>query len=166
MTEQNTDMPEPEQAQSDSPDVITLPPVIFFMFYVMGYVTDRGFPTDLATAPTRYAIGGVLLVVSGGLVMWAVTHFTRAKTHVDVRKPATALVTDGPYRWSRNPIYLAMTLFYGGFAVAFSLPITLGFLIPCLALLEYGVISREESYLDRKFGDEYRTYKRRVRRWL
>jgi len=166
MTEQNTDMPEPDQEQADSPNVITFPPIIFFIFYIMGYVTDRAFPTDLGSSETRYSIGGVLLVVSGAIVVWAITHFIRAKTHVDVRKPAIALVTDGPYRFSRNPMYLAMTLLYGGFAAAFSLPITLGFLIPCLALLEYGVISREEIYLDRKFGQEYRNYKGRVRRWF
>ena len=166
MTGKNMDTPNPEQVENDSPNVITFPPVIFFMFYIMGYVTDRAFPTDLASSETLYAIGGALLVFSGAIVIWAVMHFIRAKTPVDVRKPATTLVTDGPYRLSRNPMYIAMTLFYGGFAVAFSLPITLGFLIPCLALLQYAVISREEIYLDRKFGDDYRNYKLRVRRWL
>jgi len=114
----------------------------------------------------RYAIGGALLAISGTLVAWAIASFVRAKTHVDVRKPATALVSDGPYRLSRNPIYVAMALFYAGFAVAFSLPITLGLLVPCLVLLTRGVICREESYLERKFGTEYLAYKARVRRWL
>ena len=114
----------------------------------------------------RYAIGGVLIAAGGALAAWAITRFVQSKTNVDVRKPATSLVSDGPYRLSRNPMYIAMTLFYAGFAVAFSLPITLGLLIPCLALLHRGVISREEDYLERKFGDEYRHYKTRVRRWL
>ncbi|NQV80495.1 MAG: isoprenylcysteine carboxylmethyltransferase family protein [Alphaproteobacteria bacterium] len=160
MSGQNVDTP------PDSPDVLTFPPVIFIIFYVIGYVTDRAFPADLGTLDIRYAIGGVLIALSVALVAWAVTHFLRAKTHVDVRKPATALVTGGPYRLSRNPMYLAMTLLYAGFAVTFSLPITLTLLIPCLVLLHHGVISREETYLERKFGDEYRAYKARVRRWL
>jgi len=164
MTGQNIDIP--ADAPPDSPDVLTFPPVIFIIFYVIGYVTDRAFPADLGTLDIRYAIGGVLIALSVALVAWAVTHFLRAKTHVDVRKPATALVTGGPYRLSRNPMYLAMTLLYAGFAVAFSLPITLALLIPCLALLHHGVIRREETYLERKFGDEYRAYKARIRRWL
>jgi protein-S-isoprenylcysteine O-methyltransferase Ste14 len=161
VTGQNTDKPD-----SDSPDVLTFPPVIFIVFYVIGYVTDRAFPTDLGEVYARYAIGGALLAISGTLVAWAIASFVRAKTHVDVRKPATALVSDGPYRLSRNPIYVAMALFYAGFAVAFSLPITLGLLVPCLVLLTRGVICREESYLERKFGTEYLAYKARVRRWL
>ncbi len=164
MTGQNIDIP--ADAPPDSPDVLTFPPVIFIIFYVIGYVTDRAFPADLGTLDIRYAIGGVLIALSVALVAWAVTHFVRAKTHVDVRKPATALVSGGPYRLSRNPMYVAMTLLYAGFAVTFSLPITLALLIPCLVLLHHGVISREETYLERKFGDEYRAYKARVRRWL
>ena len=160
MTGQNIDAP------PDAPDVITFPPVIFIIFYVIGYVTDRAFPANIGTAEFRYAIGGVLLAVSGVLVAWAVTQFVRAKTHVDIRRPATALVTNGPYRLSRNPMYVAMTLFYAGFAVVFSLPMTLALLIPCLVLLQRGVISPEEEYLERKFGDEYRDYKAQVRRWL
>jgi len=154
------------EAPPDSPDVLTFPPVIFIVFYVIGYVTDRAFPTDIGTAGARYAIGGALIACSAALVAWAVAHFVRAKTHVDVRKPAKALVTDGPYRLSRNPMYLAMTLLYAGFAVAFSLPITLGVLVPCLAVLHRGVIRREEIYLERKFGVAYRDYRARVRRWL
>ena len=160
MTEQNIEV------LPDSPDVLTFPPVIFLIFYVIGYVTDRAFPADLGILHTRYAIGGVLIAAGITMAAWAITQFVRAKTHVDVRKPATALVVSGPYRLSRNPMYLAMTLLYAGFAVGFSMPITLGLLIPCLALLHRGVIRREEDYLARKFGDEYRKYKARVGRWF
>jgi protein-S-isoprenylcysteine O-methyltransferase Ste14 len=160
---------EPQQSdstQADAPDVLTFPPVIFLIFYVIGYVTDRAFPTDFGTELMRYVAASLLLAFSGALVIWAITRFHKAKTHVDVRKPAIALVTDGPYRLSRNPMYVAMTLFYAGFAIVFSLPITLGLLIPCLALLYSGVISREETYLEGKFGKEYLDYKANVRRWL
>ena len=150
----------------DSPEVITLPPFIFLGFYVIGYISDRAFPTDFGTVYGRYVAGGLMLAISAALVVWSVACFVRAKTHVDVRKPATSLITDGPYRLSRNPIYLAMVLFYAGFAVVFSLSITLGLLVPCLALLHYGVISREETYLNRIFGDDYRAYKAKVRRWI
>lgn len=151
---------------TEAPDVLTFPPVIFLAFYAMGYVTDRAFPADIGSLETRWIAGGVLLALSVALVAWAVVRFVKARTHVDVRKPATSLVSDGPYRLSRNPMYLAMILFYAGFAVGFSLPLTLAFLIPCLAVLHHGVIVREEGYLERRFGDEYRTYKNRVRRWM
>ena len=163
-------MTEPESSTghdaSDGPDVITFPPVIFIAFYAIGYITDRAFPAELGMQSVRYAVGGLFLGASGALVFWAIAHFVRAKTHVDVRKPATALVTDGPYRLSRNPMYLAATLLYAGFAIIFSLPITLAFLAVCLTVLQIGVINREEVYLDRRFGDDYRQYRTRVRRWL
>lgn len=156
MTEQNV----------DAPDVLTFPPVIFLIFYVIGYVTDLAFPTDFGALGYSYAIGGLLIAAGGALAAWAITHFVRARTHLDVRKPATSLVVSGPYRLTRNPMYIAMTLLYEGFAVAFSLPITVALLIPCLVLLHHGVIRREEDYLERKFGDEYRSYKARVGRWF
>ena len=160
------DKPPPKRDGIDHPNVITYPPVIFMLFYGIGYLADRAFPVELGTLQIRYAIGGLLLAFSGVLVFWALARFIRAKTHVDVRKPATSLVTDGPYRLSRNPMYVALTLFYAGFAIAFSLPLTLGALIPCLIVMRRGVIDREEAYLDLKFGDDYRAYKARVRRWI
>lgn len=160
MTERNADAP------PDAPDVLTFPPIIFAVFFVIGYVTDRAFPSDIGISSIRYAVGGVLIGLSIILAGWGLAHFARAKTHVDVRKPATTLVTGGPYRLSRNPMYLALSLLYAGFAVAFLLPVTLVLLIPCLVVLYLGVIRREEAYLDRKFGEAYRNYRSRVRRWL
>jgi protein-S-isoprenylcysteine O-methyltransferase Ste14 len=159
-------MTEPVTDASDAPDVVTFPPVIFIAFYAVGYITDRAFPAQFGTPFARFTIGGALILLSILLVTWAVARFLRAGTHMDVRKPATALVTDGPYRLSRNPMYLAATLLYAGFAIMFSLPFTLAFLPVCLTVLRIGIISREEAYLDRKFGDAYRNYKARVRRWL
>jgi protein-S-isoprenylcysteine O-methyltransferase Ste14 len=85
---------------------------------------------------------------------------------VDPREPTTAIVTGGPYRFTRNPLYLSMTLVYAGItALANALPAAL--LLPAvLAFMRRGVIEREERYLERKFGDEYMDYKARVRRWI
>jgi protein-S-isoprenylcysteine O-methyltransferase Ste14 len=90
----------------------------------------------------------------------------RAQTNVDPYKPATAVVTRGPFRFTRNPLYLSMTLMYGGIAtVANALPAAL--LLPIvLRLMWRGVIEREERYLERKFGDEYIEYKARTPRWI
>ena len=164
MTEPNADSP--NDAASDAPDVLTFPPVIFAAFFIIGYVTDRAFPSGIGLSSIRYGVGGVLIGLSIVLAGWALAHFARAKTHVDVRKPATSLVTGGPYRLSRNPMYLALSLLYAGFCVALLLPLTLALLLPCLVVLYRGVIRREEAYLDRKFGEAYRNYRSRVRRWL
>jgi len=150
----------------DAPEVLTFPPVIFAIFFAMGYVTDLAFPVEPGLAAVRLIGGGALVTASVALVAWAFSRFLKARTHVDVRRPATTLVKDGPYRLSRNPMYVAASLLYAGTAILLALPWTLVFLIPCLVVLHYGVIAREERYLEHKFGDTYRDYKSRVRRWI
>ena len=91
---------------------------------------------------------------------------SRAHTPVDPLKPTTALVTEGPFRYSRNPIYVALTLLYVGVALLINALGILLLVVPALVMLRYGVIAREEAYLTRKFGDAYRQYTAQVRRWL
>jgi protein-S-isoprenylcysteine O-methyltransferase Ste14 len=81
-------------------------------------------------------------------------------------KPTTVLVTEGPFRYSRNPIYLALTLLYLGVAFLVNAWWILLLVVPVLLVIRYGVIAREEVYLARKFGDAYRQYTTQVRRWL
>jgi len=90
----------------------------------------------------------------------------RAETNLDPRKPATTLVTGGPFQYTRNPLYLSMTLLYGGIStLANALPAAL--LLPIvLHLMRRGVIEREERYLERKFGDVYLQYKVKAPRWI
>ena len=78
----------------------------------------------------------------------------------------TALVTEGPFQFSRNPIYLALTLIYCGIGMAADSGWVLGLVVPVLAVMRYGVIAAEERYLEAKFGEAYRHYKGHVRRWL
>ena len=156
----------PDRLPPVAPDVIAFPPVIFAAFFATGYLTDLAFPVPAAPAGARIAAGAVLISVAVALVLWAGSRFLRARTHIDVRKPATALVTDGPYRLSRNPMYLAAVLLYAGVAILASLPWTLLMLVPCIAVVQIGVIRREERYLADRFGERYAAYGRRVRRWL
>jgi protein-S-isoprenylcysteine O-methyltransferase Ste14 len=81
-------------------------------------------------------------------------------------KPTTALVTEGPFRYSRNPSYVALTLLYVGVALLINALWILLLVVPALVVLRYGVIAREEAYLTRKFGEAYRQYTTQVRRWL
>ena len=98
--------------------------------------------------------------------MAGVRRLRAAATNISTDLPATALVVDGIYGWSRNPLYLAMTLTYIGLAIAAGSVWAIALLLPLLVLMHVGVISREERYLEREFGDAYRQYKSRVRRWL
>ncbi len=162
MTEQQ---PDPSTA-ADSPDVLTFPPVIYATFFIIGIITDRDLSHSMEFYGFRHPSGWALVLIGTLIVAWAVARFVKAKTHVDVRKPATTIVTDGPYKFSRNPMYLAATLLYAGIAVSFGKTVTLACLIPCLIVLHYGVIVREERYLEAKFGDQYRNYCSKVRRWI
>ena len=161
--------PEPKlspEAPVQGPDVFTFPPVIFAVFLIMGYITDRGFPATIGAPLLRQIAGSALIGLGVALAGWAIMRFSKAGTHVDVRKPATALVTDGPYRFTRNPMYVAASLLYAGIAVIFGKIFMLAFLIPCLLLIDIFIIRREESYLDALFGEPYREFRRNVRRWL
>ena len=105
---------------------------------------------------------------SGGVadVAGAARLFQKAGTNVPTRKPTTALVTAGLYRFSRNPIYLSLSVIHVGIAVGTDNPWMLTLLVPTLIVVRYGVIAREEIYLEEKFGDDYRRYKAAVHRWL
>ena len=155
-------------AKKDIPGVIAPPPFIFLGFLVAGWLAGQaldlpGFPLE----PTGRKTVAVALIVGGfALEIWAAGLFRRAGTNVVPYSPATALVTEGPYKFTRNPMYVGFTITYLGLALGLDSPLTLGLLIPCLLVMQWGVISREERYLEGKFGEPYRAYKRSVRRWL
>ena len=90
----------------------------------------------------------------------------RAGTNIRPDLPTTALVTEGPFRFTRNPLYLGLTLMYAGIALLIPGTWPLLLLVPVLLVMRWGVIAREERYLERKFGEPYRAYLGRVRRWL
>jgi protein-S-isoprenylcysteine O-methyltransferase Ste14 len=105
-------------------------------------------------------------VLAGCLAGWCFGLFRRAGTNVPTHKPSTAIVTDGPYRFSRNPIYIALTTLSAGIAIWVNSWWMLALLVPTFVIMNIGVVDREERYLAAKFGDEYLSYKARVRRWL
>jgi protein-S-isoprenylcysteine O-methyltransferase Ste14 len=100
------------------------------------------------------------------LVAWAISTMTRAGSNVPTNLPTTTIVEAGPYRLTRNPIYLGMVLGLIGLAIAFNSLWLLMTLALFALVIRYGVITREEAYLERKFGDVYRRYCAQVRRWL
>ena len=155
-------------AKGDTPGVIAPPPLLFLGTLAVGAALDFGLlrvPTGLP-GWLRLGAGAALAAAAAGLGAAALGRFRRAGTAVEPWRPSTALVTDGVYRFTRNPIYLAMALLYIGSALAMDSAVALVLLPPLLALVQIGVISREERYLERKFGDEYRRYRSSVRRWM
>jgi protein-S-isoprenylcysteine O-methyltransferase Ste14 len=110
--------------------------------------------------------GLVLLLAALLIVRWAAVTFRKAHTNILTSQSATAIVSDGPFARSRNPIYVAIFLGLIGFALAFNSLWFLVALVPMYAVIRYGVIAREESYLERKFGQQYLDYKTHVRRWF
>jgi protein-S-isoprenylcysteine O-methyltransferase Ste14 len=119
-----------------------------------------------AYANVRFVVGALLVL--GGFVMIGLgtRRFVAAGTNIPPNLPTTALVVDGIYGWTRNPLYLGSTLVYVGLSVAAGSLWAILLLVPLLWMMNVGVIAREQQYLERKFGDAYRDYKARVRRWV
>ena len=168
MTETPNDAPNNAtgDAQDDSPGVITIPPFIYLFFLALGIALEFFFPFAILSGAVRYSVGFALIVVSFVLLRSVLGRFRAAGTNLDVRKPTTAIISDGPYRFSRNPAYLSMALLYAGIGIAADSVWIIGLLLPTLVVMHFGVIVREERYLEAKFGEEYLRYKRSVRRWI
>ena len=130
--------------------------------------------SDTANVIIRPPIAWAVAVLAGlsvfglalSLVAWAIVTMTRAGSNVPTSLPTTTIVNTGPYRFTRNPIYLGMVLGLIGLAIALNSLWLLLTLAPFALVIRYGVVAREEAYLERKFGDDYRRYRARVRRWL
>jgi protein-S-isoprenylcysteine O-methyltransferase Ste14 len=151
---------------ADNPGVVAPPPLIYGGALAAGLLANRLRPTPFLPRPLARPIG--LGLVAGGLavVFSGLRAMRRAGTNVDPYKPSTAIVTEGPYRFTRNPLYVGFTLVYAGIAALANALAAILLLPLVLAVMRRGVIEREEVYLEKKFGDEYRHYKARVRRWL
>jgi protein-S-isoprenylcysteine O-methyltransferase Ste14 len=148
--------------------VIAPPPLIFLAFLALAAVLELLAPSPTATLfpHARYVAGAVLFIIGLLIGIAGVRGLRAAATNISTDLPTAALVVDGIYGRSRNPLYLAMMLAYIGLAIAAGSAWAIALLVPLLVLLHVGVISREEGYLEREFGDVYRQFKSRVRRWL
>ena len=154
---------------TDYADVAVKPPLLFLGALALGSVLTLILPMGpgLAQPNAQGLIVGIVFVALGFAVsILATLAFHRAGTKVVPGLPATALVIAGPYRFTRNPIYIGLVLVYFGLALILTSVWVLLLLIPALMILQRGVVEPEEAYLARKFGDAYARYKARVPRWL
>jgi protein-S-isoprenylcysteine O-methyltransferase Ste14 len=161
--------PEGVTPPRDSPGVVVLPPLLFGGALAAGLVLHWLAPLPLSDQSGGMAarVAGVLLVIVATLLgRWGEVTMRRAGTNVRPDRPTLALVTGGPFRYSRNPLYVALTMLYVGVALLFGALWPLVLLVPVLGVLRWGIVAREERYLAAKFGDAYRAYVARVRRWV
>jgi protein-S-isoprenylcysteine O-methyltransferase Ste14 len=153
-------------SDNDTSGVRVPPPAYYLAGLLAGVALELALPIDgapfWAVLPVALICGGLWLVLDGG----AMLHFRRAGTSMVPMNPSTALVISGPYRFTRNPMYLGMVFLYVALAFALGLIWALILLPLVIAAVDQLVIAREEPYLVRKFGQPYRDYMGRVRRWL
>jgi protein-S-isoprenylcysteine O-methyltransferase Ste14 len=150
---------------TDNAGVIAPPPLLYAAFGLAGIGLNALFPLVL-TPDWAQAAGVLCIALSLVPGPWALVVMLRAGVNPEPSHSTSALVTHGPFRFTRNPIYLTFTLFFFGVALVTRNAWLLVMLIPLLALMHWGVIFREERYLARRFGLAYSAYRERVRRWL
>jgi protein-S-isoprenylcysteine O-methyltransferase Ste14 len=152
---------------TDTAQVLIRPPLAWGLAVIAGLALNWLVPLPFlpADVPAGW-VGAMVVVLALALFAWAIVTVTGAGSNVPTNRPTTSIVESGPYRFTRNPIYLGMVLGLIGLAIAFDTLWLLMMLLPFALVIRYGVVAREEAYLERKFGDVYRGYRSRVRRWL
>jgi protein-S-isoprenylcysteine O-methyltransferase Ste14 len=159
---------EPQGGDPGTAGVIARPPFLFLGALLLGLASDSVLPLPFAVpkGDVMHIIAGSLMPAGLALAAAGIRNFSHAATPVPTNEPARALVTSGIHGWTRNPIYLGMFLIYGGIGIAARSPWILLLTLPLAITIRYGVVAREEAYLQRRFGDAYLDYRRCVRRWL
>ncbi len=157
-----------DKPKKDRADIIALPPMLFFICLSAGAVFSSLFPGSTIQGSWAYRIipGFVLFGLAGLIAFLTFRLFKTHQTPFDPYKTTKSLIQAGPFRFTRNPLYLALMLAFAGFVLLLASLWMVLFIAVFFLLLVYGVIQPEERYLEEKFGEEYLTYKKSVRRWL
>jgi protein-S-isoprenylcysteine O-methyltransferase Ste14 len=142
------------------------PPLIYVVAIALGLLLHAIWPVPLVSRAVSVPLGSTTVLVAVALFLSAARAFRTAGTPVPGNRPTTTIVRTGPYRYSRNPIYLSFSLLQLGVAWSVNSLWLLVTLMPALALMGFGVIPREEQYLEARFPSQYLPYKATVRRWL
>lgn len=153
-------------AETDHPGVVVRPPLLYAGVLLLVLFLRWCWPLPMFSHPANLWIGGVLLVLGVAIVATGRRAMQSGGTNIDPYKPCTAIVQSGPFRFTRNPLYLGLTLLYLGLTIMFNTGWGIVLLVPLVLIMHWGVVLREETYLERKFGDSYRDYRLRVRRYF
>ncbi len=151
---------------TSGPGVRIPPPVFYLTALAVGIALDYLWPLAFLAGSSRYVLGSFLVIISIVIMPPVLLRFRRANTTFDVRKAASTLITNGPYRFSRNPAYLSLTLVYLGIGILLDNGWVLILVVPVFVLMHRWVVPNEERQLAAKFGEQYLRYKAAVRRWL
>jgi protein-S-isoprenylcysteine O-methyltransferase Ste14 len=151
---------------ADNPGVVARPPLLYGAAFVVVLVFRWFWPMPIFGQAVALWPGLVLVALGVGTAIWGRRTMQATGTNINPALPTTAIVTSGPFRFSRNPLYLALTLLYLGLTLAFNTWWGIVVLVPLLIIMHRGVVLREERYLEQKFGDSYRQYRSKVRRYL
>ena len=148
------------------------PPFIYVGGLIVGWLLDRKWPWPVTSVPgssastIRLVIAVLCVIGYFAIFAGALSAFRRARTTLIPNRPATAFVANGPYRWSRNPMYVSLALLYLGISLWMNSWWAVLMLIPVLVVIRRAVIAREERYLGVAFPGEYADYCARTRRWI
>ena len=152
--------------QLDRPGVVIFPPLIIGLALLSAIALHWLWPLSISVRPVALVLGTLLSLLGVGSAAWGRKILMQAGTNVSPFKPSTAIVTDGPFRFSRNPLYVGITSLFIGLSLLIGTWWGFILIVPATLILHYGVILREERYLEQKFGDSYLAYKNEVRRYL
>ena len=153
-------------ADKDHPNIIAPPPLIFFGCALVSWLLQHLLPLQVMSYSFSHSIGSALACAAGSLAIWAALVMKAHGTNIRPDRPSLKIVTSGPYRFTRNPIYLSLCLLQLGLGFILNGWIPLLFTIPLALILHFGVIMREEQYLESKFGEQYISLKKAVHRWM
>ena len=153
------------ETPGDHPGVVIFPPLLFVICLACGTAAHLLCPYRIPDGRWTWS-AGIVAIASGLIALWAKRVMKAAGTNVRPDLPALAIVDSGPFAFTRNPLYTSLMLLYTAIGLALRSPAFLVVLVPLAGVLHFGVVLREERYLDAKFGDAYRAYRARVRRWI
>lgn len=154
------------QVKADSPGVHVPPPFFYLAAVAAGAVLRRYIPLPIGWGAPRFAAALVFLALFALLMLWTFGWFLLRGTTIIPNRPANALILDGPFRFTRNPLYLALALLTIALGLLLNTWWILILLLPAVVAVDRLVIAREEAYLRRRFGAQYDAFAARVRRWL
>jgi protein-S-isoprenylcysteine O-methyltransferase Ste14 len=151
---------------NDAPDVKIIPPLVYLAGIIIGFLLSIWMPTNMVRNSVAWTVGGVVFFCGAVLAGSAISNFKGVGTTVRPDRAASTLVIAGPYKVTRNPMYLGLALVYLGITIADQSIWALILLPVVLVIIQRWAIEPEEAFLEKRFGANYINYKGRVRRWL
>jgi protein-S-isoprenylcysteine O-methyltransferase Ste14 len=153
-------------ASADKAGVVGPPPLLYGVTFLVVLALRWFWPMPIFGHPIALWSGVALVALGVAIIIWGRKSFQAAGTNISPFLPTTSIVITGPFRFSRNPLYVSLTLMYLGLTLAVNTWWGIVVLVPLLMIMHRGVVLREERYLEQKFGETYRQYRSKVRRYL